>query len=145
MVRGLWHRGTDCILDVCVTDVDAASYQTQRPDKVLAKHEKRKKAKYLQACLDNRRHFTPFIVSTDGLLGAEAKAPVLTKLSTVLAAKWDRPYSVARGFVNARISFAIARATHLCLRGSRVPARHMSYPRHVQWHGNGAGLRLFRC
>jgi hypothetical protein len=28
-----------------------------------------KKKKYLQACLEQRRHFTPFVISTDGLIG----------------------------------------------------------------------------
>ena len=31
-------------------------------------HEREKKKKYLQACLDHRCHFTPFVVSCDGVL-----------------------------------------------------------------------------
>jgi hypothetical protein len=30
------------------------------------------KKKYLTACLEQRRHFAPFVVSTDGLIGCEA-------------------------------------------------------------------------
>ncbi len=37
---------------------------------------------------------------------------------------------------------AIVRATHLCLRGSRIPTSQMS-DRRPQWEGN-AGLGLFR-
>jgi hypothetical protein len=36
---------------------------------VIATQEKQKKRKYLEACLEQLRHFTPFVCSTDGLLG----------------------------------------------------------------------------
>ncbi len=82
----------------------------------------------------------PFVVSTDGLLGREAKN-LLKQIALCLKAKWEQPYSAVRGFVkNARINLAILRATNLCIRGSRVPASKMS--KRVQWH-DGAGLGLF--
>jgi hypothetical protein len=56
-----------------------------------------------------RRHFTPFLVSTDGLLGEEAKT-VMRKISEKLADKWRKPYSEVSGYVNARMSIAIVRA-----------------------------------
>jgi hypothetical protein len=40
---------------------------------VLESQEKEKKRKYLRACLENRHHFTPFVLSVEGLLGGEAK------------------------------------------------------------------------
>jgi hypothetical protein len=40
---------------------------------LTAHHECEKNKKYLEACLEQRCHFTPFVVSTDGLLGKEAK------------------------------------------------------------------------
>ena len=140
LIRGLWAIGTDCIIDVRVTDTDAKSYRSKDPAKVLEAQEREKKKKYLQACLGQRRHFTPFVVSTDGLLGKEAKT-LLRKLSALLAEKWEKPYSQVCGFVNARMSIAIVRATHLCLRGSRTPTSRMS--RRPQWEGR-AGLSLFR-
>jgi hypothetical protein len=88
-----------------------------------------------------RRHFTPFVVSTDGLIGKEAKT-FLKKLSSLLAEKWEKPYSVVCGYVNAQVSNAIVRATHRCLRGSRIPTSQMSHCR-PQWEGK-AGLGLFR-
>ena len=108
----------------------------------MASHERAKKKKYLAACLAQRRHFTPFVVSTDGLLGKEAKA-LLQRLSALLAAKWQKPYAEVCGYVNARMSIAIVRATHLCLRGSRVPTSQMSH-RRPQWEDN-AGLTLFHA
>jgi hypothetical protein len=141
LLRGFWGRGTDCIIDVRVTDTDAKSNISKDPAKVLEAHEKEKKRKYLKSCLEQRRHFTPFVVSTDGLIGKEAKT-LLKKLSSLLADKWEKPYSVVCGYVNAQMSIAIVRATHLCLRGSRIPTSQMS-DRRPQWEGN-AGLGLFR-
>jgi hypothetical protein len=100
---------------------------------------KEKKKKYLNACLDQQRSYVPFVVSTDGLLGREAKN-LVKQIALRLTAKWEPPYSVIRGFVNARINLAILRATNLCIRGSRVPASKMS--KRVQWL-DGAGLGLF--
>jgi hypothetical protein len=62
------------------------------------------------------------------------------KLSSLLAEKWEKPYSVVCGYVNARVSRVLplserqtsARATDLCLRGSRIPTSHMSRDRRPQ-------------
>ena len=142
LIRGFWERGTDCIIDVRVTDSDAKSNLSKDPAKVLEAHEKEKRRKYLKPCLEQRRHFTPFVVSTDGLIGKEAKT-LLKKLSSLLAEKWEKPYSVVCGYVNAQVSIAIVRATHHCLRGSRIPNSQMSRDRRPQWEGN-AGLGLYR-
>jgi hypothetical protein len=141
LVRGFWARGTDCIIDVRVTNTDAKSQRHKDPDKILAQHEREKKRKYLEPCLKQRRHFTPFVVSTDGLLGREATL-FLKRLASVLSDKWHQPYSVVCGFVRSRMSIAIARATHMCLRGSRVPTSQMCN-RRPQWEDR-AGLGLHR-
>jgi hypothetical protein len=106
LIHGLWARGTDCIIDVRITDVDAKSNLSKHSEKVLIVHEKEKKKKYLEACLEQRRHFTPFVVSTDGLLGKEAKT-LLKKILALLAKKWEKLYSEVCGYVNARMSIAI--------------------------------------
>jgi hypothetical protein len=142
LIRGLWTKQTSCIVDVRVTDTDAASYASSTPEKVLRKHEQEKKKKYLESCLEQRRHFTPFVCSTDGMLGLEAKQ-LLKRIAGKLAIRWKTTYSQVCGYVNARMSIAILRATHLCLRGSRVPTKHIS-TRWSQWD-DGAGLGLFRC
>lgn len=40
----------------------------------------------------------------------------------LLVQKWSKTYSSVRGFTNAHLSIALVRASHLCLRGSRIPA-----------------------
>ncbi len=141
LVHGFWVPGTDCIFDVAVIDTDAKSYLSTDPAKVLHNHEKRKNKHYKELCEAQRRHFTPVVVSTDGMLGREA-ASVIKRLSSLLAAKWEKPYSEVCGYVRARFSVAICRATNRCLRGSRIPASQMS-SRFPQWEDQ-AGLGLFR-
>ena len=74
---------TDCILDVRITNLDAPSNIRRKLEAVLLLE---KKKKYLQACLDQRRHFSLslFVVSCDGVLGNEAK--VLQYYETLLEA-----------------------------------------------------------
>jgi hypothetical protein len=73
LIRGLWERGTDCILDVRLMDMYAPTYQMKNPRNILEAAECLKKKKYLQLCINQHCHFTPFIVSAEGLIGKEAK------------------------------------------------------------------------
>jgi hypothetical protein len=144
LIRGLWLQSTDCTIDVRITDVDAKSNRSEDPDKVSSAHEREKIKKHLRACLEQRRHFSPFVASAGGLLGEEAKI-LLRKLSAMLAEKWEKsPCSEVCGCcVDARVSIAIVRATHLlCIHGPRVSTGKMCN-RLPQWEGK-AGLGLFR-
>jgi len=48
LICSLWACGTDCILDVCITDMDAKTYQAKDPMKVLlASHEKNRRRSIL--------------------------------------------------------------------------------------------------
>ena len=49
LIRGLWEQGTDYIIDVCLTDVDAKSCRSKTPEKVLAAQDWEKKGIYLEA------------------------------------------------------------------------------------------------
>ena len=95
---------------------------------------------YLEACLQQRRHFSPFVASADGLLGVEATA-TLKRIASCLASKWRQPYSKTCGYVKSTVAITLVRATHRCLRGSRVPAHRISMQR-PQWE-DGAGLTSF--
>ena len=136
--RGFWKRSTTAVFDVRIVDTDAPTYRGRDPKKILAEHEKRKKDKHLDACLQRRRQFTPLVFSVDGLLGPEAQA-ASQRLASRLAAKWVRPYSHICGYVRSRLSISLVRSTSLCLRGARGdPARRRSPP---QWEC-GRGLAL---
>ena len=59
---------------VYIFDIDAASYYGRHQHKILSQHERRKKGKYLEACLDIRCHFMPLVFYVDGVMGEETKA-----------------------------------------------------------------------
>ena len=69
-----------------VVNTDALTYQSKAPEKCLRKAEKGKKKMYLEACLQQRRHFSPFVASVDRLLGVEATA-TLKRIASHLAIK----------------------------------------------------------
>ena len=83
---------------------------------------------YLEACLKQRRHFSPLLSSLDGLLGVEATA-TLKRLASCLATKWKQSYSKMYGYVKIRIAITLVCDTHHCIRGSRVPAYRISVQR----------------
>ena len=88
------------------------------PEAVLHGAEVEKK-KYSEACLAHHASFTPLCFSVDGMLGTEARF-FLRRLADRLSSKWERPYSLVMGWVQARLLFAVLRATMICVRGSRV-------------------------
>lgn len=123
-VRGVWQPQCEAIFDIRVVDTDAPSYCRQSPRSVLSSAESEKKKKYMKACQDRRACFTPLCVSIDGMLGVETEF-FLKRLGDYLAVKWERPFSVIMCWIRARLSFAILRATMLCVRGSRTKWRSL--------------------
>ena len=120
LVHGLWKRGEDAILDTQVVDCDAPSRRSYMDsEKILESCARVKKLKYLQPCIERRRSFTPLIYSVDGMAGREAQA-FEKRIAHLLAEKWERHYSVLRGFVRGRMALAVVRSNTLLLRGSRM-------------------------
>jgi len=74
------------------------------------------------------------------MFGFEAR-PFLRRLAKLLADEWEKPYPTVRGFISARMSIALVRATNRCIRGSRIPVSNMS--NRYRWEG-GAGLELLK-
>ena len=141
LIRDLWDNGTDSIHDMRVVNTDAKSYWGRTQEKCLEEADRGKKKMYLEACLQQPRHFSPFVAYIDGLLGVEATA-TLKRIASCLASKWKQPYSQTCGYVTRRVAITMVRATHRCIRGSRVPA-HRSSVQRPQWEDR-AGLALFR-
>ena len=123
-VYGFWAHQRDCVFDVRITDTDARSYRNTDPATVLARQEKEKKDKYLHACHEKRKDFTPLVYSVDGIRGRKAKSAE-RRLASALGEKWSRPYSYMVHYVKVRMSIAVVRANSLLIRGSRDrgPAR----------------------
>ena len=74
LIRELWKGGTYSIHDIRVMNTDALPHWKKSPDKCLQKSEKYNKKKYLDSWFQQRHHFSPFFVSVDVLLDAEAEA-----------------------------------------------------------------------
>ena len=68
------------------------------------------------------------------MLGKEAEV-FIKRLGEGLANKWDKSYSNVVGWIRARLSFAILRATVLCLRGSRTKWRSIGLDDGAPIHG----------
>ena len=122
--------------DVRVTDTDAPSHSQRVVTAILSSAKEEKKKKYSEAAALRRASFIPLVVSVDGVLGREANC-LVKQLAQKLAHKWDKSNSEVIGWMRARLSFAILRATNLCLRGT-----------HTKWRSaistdDGAGCPLF--
>ena len=73
-----------------VVNTDALSYARKTPEKFLHEAKREKKKMYLEACLQQRQHFSPFVALVDGLLRVEAMA-TLRRIASRLATKWRHP------------------------------------------------------
>ena len=80
---------------------------------------KAKKDKYLDACLERRKSFTPLVYSVNGMACKEARA-FEKRVASLLALKWEQRYSKMVGFVRAWMSLAIIRSNTHLLRGART-------------------------
>lgn len=121
-MRGVWQPQSEALFDIRVVDTDAQSYLHRSPKSVMESAETSKKNKYNTACEARRATFTPFVASVDGILAKEAEI-FIKRLADRLAIKWNKNYPDVIGWVRTRLTFAILRATNLCLRGSRTKWR----------------------
>ena len=110
LIRDLWANGTDSVHNMRVVNTDANSYWERSPEKCLEEAERGKKKMYLEACNQQRRNFSPFIASVDGLLGVEATA-TLKRIANRLASKWKQPYSKTCGYVTSRNAITLVPPT----------------------------------
>ena len=121
-IRGLWQPQVVALLDVQVVDTDAPSHTHRNTVAVLSSAQEEKKRKYNSAAEACRASFTPFVVSTDGMLGREVNF-LLKRLAQSISIKWEKPLGQTTGWLHEKLSFAILRATNLCLCGSRTKWR----------------------
>ena len=120
-------------------DLGAPTYRGSKPLTVLACHEKEKKKKYLDACLEHHRHFTPMVYSADGMTATETSA-AHHKLASLLSKKWKRICPSVCCFVRSRMALALTRSTTICLRGCRDPTARIRSP---EWE-SGSGMSLYQ-
>ena len=67
--------------------------------------ERGKKRMYLEACIQQRRHFYTFVHSVDGFMGVEVTT-TLKKLTSYLVTKWRQTYPKTCGYVKSKIAIS---------------------------------------
>ena len=91
------HRMKRCLTFVFVT-LTPKSYANRPVTAVLDSLAKSKKAKHRQSCWERRADFTPFTVSTDGVIQRVGNH-FLKRLASRLSEKWSEQYSETMNFV----------------------------------------------
>ena len=82
---GLWDPLSTCVLNVHIVDTDSTSYDGRHPQK-LSCRERRKKGKYIEACLERICHFNKLVLYMDRVMVDDKK--VATKqLAAALSTK----------------------------------------------------------
>ena len=114
-IRGLFERGTNAIVDVCITNLDSSTSRARGPLKVLQQHEADKRRKYHAICASRRESFHPFVASADGLL-APAATQLLQRLAALTADRQQKPYSIVMQHLRLRIAITLVKAVNHCLR-----------------------------
>ena len=104
-------------MDICVADTDAKAYKDLSSRTVLEAATRVKKTKYLKACLDQRRTFTPLAYKVDSMAGIKARA-FEKRIASLLAVKWNREYSKLVGVIHVKMAMAVVRANTLLLCGA---------------------------
>ncbi len=118
--NGLWGgRFERTYFDMRVFNPHAASNRQTNP---YRKHEMVKKRAY-ESRIQEIEHssFTPLVMSSTGGLGP-ASTSTYKRLATLLAAKWDQPYTSTMNWLRCRLSFSLLRSSIQAIRGARSTA-----------------------
>ncbi len=121
--NGLWGgRFERTYFDVRVFNPHAASNRQTNPSLCYRKHENVKKRAY-ESRIQEIEHssFTPLVMSSTGGLGP-ASTSTYKRLATLLAAKWDQPYTSTMNWLRCRLSFSLLRSSIQAIRGARSTA-----------------------
>ena len=93
LIRDIWQYRMDSVHDMHVVNTYTKTQALKTPEKCLQEAERGKKWMYLEACLQQRRHFSPFVASVYGMLVVEATATLkmlASRLATIGCAGTSR-------------------------------------------------------
>ena len=123
--NGFWGgRFERTYLDVRVFNPYAPSNRQSSIDKCFRKHELEKKRAYDQRIREvEQASFTPLVMSASGGLAKEA-TNFYKRLASLLAEKWDQPYSCTMNWLRCSISFSLLRSAIQCVRGASSSRGH---------------------
>ena len=116
-VWGGWFERT--YIDVRVFNPHASSNRSNSLAAGYIRQEKAKRRSYEQRIREvEHASFVPAIFSTTGGMGKHAAA-LYKRIASLIAEKTGEKYGVVMASIRCRISFALVRASIMCLRGSR--------------------------
>ena len=126
--NGVWGgRFQKTYFDVRVFNPHAPSNKNQTPSACYRKHEREKKRAYDQRIREvEHSSFTPLVFSATGGMGREATC-FYKRLASMLAHKWDQPYSTTLWWLRCRLTFSLIRSAIQALRGARSAQGHAAH------------------
>ena len=87
LIHDLCQNGTHSVHGIRFMNTGDKYFLAKTPEKCLQEAAIENKMIYLEACLQQYRHFSPFATFSDGLLDVEA-ATTLKRIAIRLATKW---------------------------------------------------------
>ena len=122
--RGVWIRGSRAFFDVKVFNPLARSYSGQTLKAAHRSNENSKKRMYAERII-NVEHgtLTPLVFTCFGGMSVEC-GHFYNRMADKLSEKRNISISQGRTWVRTKISFALLRATNLCIRGSRTKKQY---------------------
>ena len=123
--NGVWGgKYEKTYFDVRVFNPHAPSNRNMTLSACYRKHEREKKQAYEQRIREVEHScFTPLVLAATGSLGN--KAPTFYKhLASLLAQKWDTPYSTTLCWLRCRLAFSLLRSSIQAIRGARYSQGH---------------------
>ena len=119
--------------DVRVFNPFAPSYRNSSLAICYRKNELEKKRAYDQRVREiEHGSFSPLVFSTSGGMGTTATV-VYKRIASLIATKYDKPYSRTIHWLRCRLSFSILRSAIRCLRGSRSSIHHPAGPFNIDF------------
>ena len=120
LIRGLWKIQTDAIIDSRFRYSDVEIYVKEAIYTLLPRWEQTNKENNGQHKHEQRKNFSLFVSSVDGILGKEAQF-VLATLSSIMAAKTEEPIFHVKGWVNFQIAITVTRLYSRMLHRAQFP------------------------
>ena len=118
--NGIWGgRYEKTYLDVRIVNPHAPSNRNQGQIAMYKKHEREKKKAYEQRVREvEHSTFTPVVLSATGGMGNE-ETIFYKRLASLLAEKWDTPYSTTLNWLRCPLCFSLLRSSIQAIRGAR--------------------------
>ncbi len=120
---GLYKKCERTLFDVRITHANAPSNQTVPLEKLLTRHEKEKKDKYLSRVINTEKSsFIPLVFSTSGGMAPECEI-FHKKLAEKIAFHRRERYSDVMAYIRTRVRFSLLKSVLVSIHGIRGKQR----------------------